>query len=75
MSDEPVVAPEELANKPTLPGQTEIVVGSPEHEALLKANPNASSYGPDVNIVQPPEPVVEDEGEPVEPEVPPKDEP
>jgi len=55
----------------TLPGQTEIVAGSPEHEALLRANPNASSYGPEVNVVVAPVPV-EPEPEP-EPEAQPEE--
>lgn len=45
-------------------GKTVIVAGSPEHEALLKANPNATSYGPDVVIVPAPEPEPEPEAEP-----------
>lgn len=43
---------------PTLPGQEEIVAGTPEQERVLKAYPQATSYGPDVNVVEapPPEP-------------------
>jgi hypothetical protein len=58
---DPAAVQEVTGDKPTLPGQREIVIGSPEHEALLKANPNATSYGPDVNLVQPPEPEPEEE--------------
>ena len=40
----------------TKPGQTEVEAGSVEHQQVLKAYPNATSYGPDdVNIVLPPE--------------------
>jgi hypothetical protein len=38
----------------TMPGQEEIVAGTPEHVAVLNAYPNATSYGPDVNVVVPP---------------------
>ena len=65
MSDEertPRAGEEEAPVEP-MPGQTVIVAGSPEHEALLKAYPNATSYGPDVVIVPAPEPVVEEEAE------------
>ena len=40
----------------TKPGQTEVEAGSVEHQQVLKAYPNATSYGPDVNVVLPPEP-------------------
>jgi hypothetical protein len=40
----------------TKPGQTEVEAGSVEHQQVLKAFPNATSYGPDVNVVLPPEP-------------------
>lgn len=55
------VAPEVDPNA----GKTVIVSGSPEHEALLKAYPNATSYPADVVIVPAPEPepeVVAEEG-------------
>ena len=38
----------------TMPGQDEIVAGTPEHVRVLNAYPNATSYGPDVNVVLPP---------------------
>ena len=38
----------------TKPGQTEVEAGSVEHQQVLKAFPNATSYGPDVNVVLPP---------------------
>ena len=44
----------------TQPHQEEVVAGSPEHTAILNANPNASSYGPEVNVVLPPEPTEEE---------------
>jgi hypothetical protein len=64
MSDEPLVPrrDEEVAAEAAQPpvdpnaGKTVIVAGSPEHEALLKSYPNATSYGPDVVIVPAPEP-------------------
>jgi hypothetical protein len=46
----------------TEPGQTEIVAGSVEHQQVLNAYPNATSYASDVNVIIPPDP---------EPEVPP----
>ena len=53
----------------TIPGQTEIVSGTPEHERELKAFPNASSYGPHVNVIAA-EPVEPEEEPPVqEPEI------
>jgi len=52
-----------VGEEETKPGQKEIVAGSPEHEALLKANPNASSYAPEVNVVLPPEPEPEPQPE------------
>lgn len=39
----------------TQPGQTEVVAGSVEHQQVLKAYPNATSYAGDVNVVLPPE--------------------
>jgi hypothetical protein len=45
--------PPDVGGEPTLPGQTEVVAGTPEHEALLNAYPNATSYAPDVNVVLP----------------------
>jgi len=48
--------------------QTEVVAGTPEHERELKTFPNASSYGPHVNVVV--APIPEPEEPPVlEPEV------
>jgi hypothetical protein len=44
----------------TLPGQEEIVAGTVEHAKVLSAYHNASSYGPDVNVVIP-EPAEEPE--------------
>jgi hypothetical protein len=68
----------DAGNDPTLPGQQEIVAQTPEHERLLKSYPNATSYGPDVNVVAPepppeppqpePEQDEEDEGNAEEPE-------
>jgi hypothetical protein len=41
----------------TLPGQEEVIAGTVEHEKVLATFPNATSYGPDVNVVVPePEP-------------------
>jgi hypothetical protein len=54
----------------TIPGQVEVVAGTPEHERELKAFPNASSYGPHVKVVVAPNPEPE-EPEVLEPEVPP----
>jgi hypothetical protein len=42
--------------KKTQPGQREVVSGSPEHVTLLQAHPNATTYGPDVNVVPAPPP-------------------
>ena len=47
----------------TQPGQTEIVAGTPEHQRLLNAYPNATSYSEDTNVVVP-EPPAEGEGGP-----------
>jgi hypothetical protein len=49
----------------TQQGQTEVEAQTPEHERLLKVHPNATSYGPEVNVVVPlePEEVEEDESE------------
>ena len=53
-------APEQQADVPefkdagyeeTLPGQVEVVAGTPEHERVLSSYANATSYGPDVNVV------------------------
>ena len=47
----------------TLPGQIEVVAGSVVHEQVLKSYPNATSYGPDHNVVVPePEPPPEEGG-------------
>src|SRR3954451_13730462 len=46
----------DVGEDPTLPGQEEIVGHTPEHEQLLKTYPTATSYGPDVNVIVPPEP-------------------
>jgi hypothetical protein len=43
----------------TQPGQTEIVAGSVEHQQVLNAYPNATSYASDVNVIVAPEPEVE----------------
>ena len=42
----------------TLPGQVEVVAGTVEHVQLLNSYANATSYGPDHNVVvpAPPEP-------------------
>jgi hypothetical protein len=53
MSDK--MAKDDLPKK-TQPGQREVVAGSPEHVTLLQSHPNATTYGPDVNVVQPPPP-------------------
>ena len=37
----------------TLPGQVEVVAGTVEHEKVLNTYHNATSYGPDVNVVVP----------------------
>lgn len=50
---DPAAVQEETGNKPTQPGQEEIVAGTAEHARVLNKNPNASSYGPEVNVVQP----------------------
>ena len=57
MSDkvEPRDVPEDVGDAETLPGQTEVVAGTPEHDRVLTSYPNATSYGPDVNVVLPPE--------------------
>jgi hypothetical protein len=49
--------------KKTQPGQREVVSGSPEHVTLLQAHPNATTYGPDVNVVPAPPPVSLEEQE------------
>lgn len=69
MSDEPVVPNIEPqpADAPH-EGKRVIVVGSPEHEALLKAFPNASSYADDIVIVEAP-PTEEEVAAANEPEV------
>jgi hypothetical protein len=43
----------------TLPGQTEIIAGTVEHERLLNLYPNATSYGPDHNVVFGPPTVID----------------
>lgn len=43
----------------TQPGQREIISGSVEHEQVLKAYANATSYAPDVNVVPAPVPEAE----------------
>jgi hypothetical protein len=60
----------------TLPGQVEVVAGSVEHTQLLNAYRNATSYGPEHNVVVP-EPEVPEEPPPEEPppEEPPPEEP
>jgi hypothetical protein len=37
----------------TLPGQVEVVAGTVEHVQVLNSFANATSYGPDVNVVVP----------------------
>ena len=49
----------------TQPGQTEVVAGTVEHQQLLNSYHNATSYGPDHNVVvpadePPPDPPPED---------------
>lgn len=51
----------------TMPGQVEVVAGTVQHEQVLNSYHNATSYGPDVNVVVP-EPVEE-----VLPDPPPED--
>ena len=60
----------------TLPGQVEVVAGSVEHTQLLNSYRNATSYGPEHNVVVP-EPEVPEEPPPEEPppEDPPPEEP
>ena len=60
MSDKPSArdvtdVPPDVGEAETLPGQTEVVAGTPEHDRVLTSYPNATSYGPDVNVVLPPE--------------------
>jgi len=42
-----------VGDTPTAPGQTEVIAGSVEHQQVLKAYPNATSYSSDVNVVVP----------------------
>lgn len=60
-----VAAPKNVGEAETQPGQVEVVAGTVEHVQVLQSYPNASSYGPDVNVVLPP----------VEPPPPPPDPP
>lgn len=53
MSDNPD-APPDVGSAPTAPGQTEVIAGTVEHAKLLNLYPNASSYGPDHNVVMGP---------------------
>lgn len=61
-------APEEFVDAgydETLPGQVEVVAGSVQHTQLLNSYHNATSYGPDHNVVvpadePPPDPPPED---------------
>ena len=48
----------------TMPGQVEVEAGTVAHVQVLNTFPNATSYGPDVNVVVPPEPEPEPEPEP-----------
>ena len=48
-------APKDVGGEETQPGQTEVVAGTVEHQQVLKAYPNATSYAGDVNVVLPPE--------------------
>jgi hypothetical protein len=51
-------APEEFVDAgydDTLPGQVEVVAGSVQHTQLLNSYRNATSYGPDHNVVVPEE--------------------
>jgi hypothetical protein len=43
----------------TQPGQIEVIAGTVEHEKLLQLYPNATSYGPDHNVVFGPPTVVD----------------
>jgi hypothetical protein len=45
----------DVGSAETQPGQTEVQAGSVEHQQVLSSFPNATSYGPDVNVVVPPE--------------------
>jgi hypothetical protein len=49
------VKPTDVGGAPTAPGQTEVVAGTVEHQQVLNAYPNATSYAGDVNVVLPPE--------------------
>jgi hypothetical protein len=62
MTTEP--KPTDVGSATTAPGQTEVVAGTVEHSQVLSSFPNASSYGPDVNVIVPPS------QEPEEPEAP-----
>lgn len=47
----PEVEPVMVGYDETLPHQEEVPAGSVAHVQLLSSYPNASSYGPDVNVV------------------------
>lgn len=47
-------APKDVGGEETQPGQTEVVAGTVEHQQVLNAYPNATSYAGDVNVVLPP---------------------
>ena len=49
------VKPTDVGSAETQPGQTEVVAGTVEHQQVLNAYPNATSYAGDVNVVVPPE--------------------
>lgn len=51
VAEAPVVEPVMVGYDETLPHQEEVPAGSAEHVQLLNSYPNASSYGPDVNVV------------------------
>src|SRR5580765_3812692 len=55
-SKAPVAEPTMTGYEETQPGQVEIVAGTVEHVQLLNSYPNATTYGPDVNVVVPPSP-------------------
>lgn len=47
---------EDAGYEETLPGQVEVEAGTVEHVQVLNTFANATSYGPDVNVVVPPPP-------------------
>lgn len=53
MADTKEINPTSGGDVPTLPGQTELVAGSVEHQQELNKFANATSYASDVNVVQP----------------------